>query len=50
MTHQQLLRTALVIPRRGRALVCLWCAVPGAAAAPFAFYRSAAAGVCFSLA
>lgn len=43
MTHQQLLRTALVIPRRGRALVCLWCAVPGAAAAPFAFYRSAAA-------
>lgn len=49
MTQQQLLRTALVIPPRGRALVCLWCAVPGAIAAPFAFYRSLAAGVCFAL-
>lgn len=49
MTPQQLLRTALVIPPRGRALVCLWCTLPGLAAAPFAFYRSGAAGACFVL-
>lgn len=42
-----LTRTALVMPPRGRAVLCVWAALPGAAGAPFAFWRSLTAGAVF---
>lgn len=41
--------TALVVPPKGRALLCLWAALPGALAAPFAFWRGVWAGVVLCL-
>lgn len=47
MTEQELLRTALVIPPRGRAVLCVWAGVPGLVCAPFVFWQSIAAGCVF---
>ena len=38
---------ALVVPPRGRAVLCVWAAVPGALLAPFVFWQSLAAGAVF---
>ena len=35
MTERDLLRTALIIPPKGRAVLCVWAAVPGVFCAPF---------------
>ena len=37
----------LIIPPRGRAVLCVWTAVPGAAAAPFLFWQNLWAGLAF---
>ena len=29
MTEQELLRTALILPPRARAVLCVWAAIPG---------------------
>lgn len=47
MTEQELRRTAVVIPPKGRAVLCVWAAIPGLLLAPFAFWQSAWAGVLF---
>ena len=47
MTEGDLLRTALVIPPRGRAVLCVWAGVPGLVCAPFVFWQSIAAGCVF---
>lgn len=47
MTEGDLLRTALVIPPRGRAVLCVWAGVPGLVCAPFVFWQSIAAGCIF---
>ena len=47
MTEGDLLRTALVIPPRGRAVLCCWAAIPGLLAAPFVFWQSLFAGCIF---
>lgn len=47
MTEWELRRTALIIPPRGRAVLCLWAALPGALAAPFVFWQSLFAGLIF---
>ena len=44
MTEQELRRTAVIIPPSGRAVLCVWAAVPGLFAAPFVFWQSLAAG------
>lgn len=49
MTHNELLRTALIIPPRCRAVICVWAAVPGLIVAPFVFWQSVWAGVVFCL-
>lgn len=49
MTEQELRRTALVIPPKGRAVLCFWAAVPGLFFAPFAFWQSLPVGCVFSL-
>lgn len=49
MTEQELRRTALIIPPRGRTVLCVWLAGPGLLAAPFAFWQSLAAGLIFCL-
>lgn len=49
MTEHALRRTALVIPPRGRAVLCGWAAIPGLLTAPFVFWQSAAAGCGFCL-
>lgn len=49
MSEPQLLRTALVIPPRGRKVLCCWAALPGVFLAPFVFWQSAAAGLVFCL-
>lgn len=49
MTEQELRRTAVIIPPTGRAVLCVWAAVPGLFAAPFVFWQSAAAGAGFCL-
>ena len=49
MTERELRQTALVIPPRGRAVLCVWAAVPGLVLAPFAFWQGLTAGVCFAL-
>lgn len=47
MTEGDLLRTALIIPPRGRAVLCVWAGVPGLVCAPFVFWQSIAAGCIF---
>ena len=47
MTEQELRRTAIVIQPRGRAVLCVWAAVPGLLLAPFAFWQSIWAGGVF---
>ena len=47
MTEQELLRTALILPPRARAVLCVWAAVPGLLYAPFVFWQSLFAGLCF---
>ena len=47
MTEQELRRTAVVIPPRGRAVLCVWAAIPGLLLAPFAFWQSVWAGALF---
>ena len=49
MTERELRRTALIIPPRGRAVICCWAAIPGLLAAPFVFWQSLPAGVVFCL-
>lgn len=49
MTEQELLRTALVISPRGRAVLCVWAALPGVFCAPFVFWQGQAAGLVFVL-
>lgn len=49
MTEWELRRTALIIPPRGRAVLCCWAAIPGLLAAPFVFWQSLPAGVVFCL-
>ena len=48
MTERELRRTALIIPPRGRAVLCCWAAIPGLLAAPFVFWQSMPAGVVFT--
>ena len=45
MTEQELLRTALILPPRARAVLCVWAAIPGLLCAPFVFWQSMPAGV-----
>ena len=47
MTERELLRTALVIPPKGRAVLCTWAAVPGLIGAPFVFWQNRFAGCIF---
>ena len=47
MTEQELRRTAIVIQPRGRAVLCVWAAVPGLLLAPFVFCQSIWAGGVF---
>lgn len=47
MTERDLLRTALIIPPKGRAVLCVWAAVPGVFCAPFVFWQSLFAGCIF---
>lgn len=49
MTERELRRTAVIIPPKGRAVLCVWCAVPGLLAVPFAFWQSVFAGGVFCL-
>ena len=47
MTEQDLRRTAIVIQPRGRAVLCVWAAMPGLLLAPFVFWQSLWAGGVF---
>ena len=47
MTEQELRRTAIVIQPRGRAVLCVWAAMPGLLLAPFVFWQSILAGGVF---
>ena len=47
MTEHNLLHTALTIPPKGRAVLCIWAAVPGVFCAPFVFWQSLFAGCVF---
>lgn len=47
MTEQELMRTALAVPPRGRAVLCVWVALPGLIVAPFVFWQSRFAGFVF---
>ena len=47
MPERDLLRTALIIPPKGRAVLCVWAAVPGVFCAPFVFWQSLFAGCIF---
>jgi len=49
VTEQELRRTAVIIPPTGRAVLCVWAAVPGLFAAPFVFWQSIVAGAGFCL-
>lgn len=49
MTRNELFHTALIIPPRCRAVICVWAAVPGLIAAPFVFWQSIWAGAGFCL-
>ena len=45
--EQELRRTAIIIQPRGRAVLCVWAAVPGLLLAPFVFWQSIWAGGVF---
>lgn len=47
MTEQELRHTAVIIPPKGRAVLCIWAAVPGLLAAPFAFWQGILPGLVF---
>lgn len=47
MTERELRRTALVIPPKGRAVLCFWAAAAGLFFTPFAFWQSWAVGIVF---
>ena len=47
MTEQELRRTAIVIQPRGRAVLCVWAAMPGLLLTPFVFWQSIWAGGVF---
>ena len=47
MTERELLRTALAVPPKGRAVLCTWVALPGLVGAPFVFWQSRFAGCIF---
>ena len=47
MTEHDLLRTALIIPPNGRAVLCIWASVPGVFCAPFVFWQGLLAGCVF---
>ena len=47
MTEHDLLRTALIIPPKGRAVLCIWASVPGVFCAPFVFWQGLLAGCVF---
>ena len=47
MTEHELRRTAIVIQPRGRAVLCVWAAMPGLLLAPFVFWQSIWAGGVF---
>lgn len=47
MTEQELRRTAIVIQPRGRAVLCVWAAMPGLLLALFVFWQSIWAGGVF---
>lgn len=47
MTERELRRTAIVIQPRGRAVLCVWAAMPGLLLAPFVFWQSIWAGGVF---
>lgn len=47
MTETELLRTALIIPPRARAVLCGWAVVPGLVCAPFVFWQGIPAGCVF---
>lgn len=47
MTEQELRHTAIVIQPRGRAVLCVWAAVPGLLLAPFVFWQGIWAGGVF---
>ena len=49
MTERELRRTALVIPPKGRAVLCIWAVAAGLFLAPFAFWQSIPAGAVFCL-
>lgn len=49
MTERELRRTAVIIPPKGRAVLCVWAAALGLLAAPFVFWQSVAAGWVFAL-
>ncbi len=49
MTERELRRTAVIIPPKGRAVLCVWAAALGLLAAPFVFWQSVAAGCVFAL-
>ena len=49
MTEQELRHTAVIIPPKGRAVLCVWAAVPGLLAAPFAFWQGLLPGFVFGL-
>ena len=48
MTERELRRTAVVIPPKGRAVLCVWAAVPGLLAAPFVFWQGILPGLVFA--
>ena len=49
MTERELRQTALVIPPKGRAVLCTWAAAVGLFLAPFAFWQGVSSGVVFCL-
>ena len=49
VTEWELRRTALIIPPRGRAVLCCWAALPGLLVSPFVFWQSLPAGGIFCL-
>ena len=48
MTERELRRTAVIIPPKGRAVLCVWAAVPGLLAAPFVFWQGILPGLVFA--
>ena len=49
MTERDLRRTAIIIPPKSRAVLCIWAAVPGLLAAPFVFWQGLLPGLVFAV-